>query len=111
MAHRAEIECRTGLGSVLACLTGGIGITIEPGAPGVGRPVRFDPQGLVVVYLHFGSIPTPSILSDPALRGRINELGGRLVEELHEAPGTPIPMELLNESAAELVDPHPQSWV
>ena len=83
VAHRAEIECRTGLGSVLACLTGGIGITIEPGAPGVGRPVRFDPQGLVVVYLHFGSIPTPSILSDPILRGRINELGGRLVEELH----------------------------
>ena len=83
VAHRAEIECRTGLGSVLACLTGGIGITIEPGAPGVGRPVRFDPQGLVVVYLNFGSILTPGILSDPILRGRINELGGRLVEELH----------------------------
>ncbi len=83
VAHRAEIECRTGLGSVLACLTGGIGITIKPGAPGIGRPVRFDPQGLSVVYLYLGSIPTPSILSDPALRGRINELGGRLIEELH----------------------------
>ncbi len=83
VAHRAEIECRTGLGSVLACLTGGIGVTIEPGAPGFGRPIRFDPQGLSVVYLHFGSIPTPSILSNPALRARINELGGRLVEELH----------------------------
>lgn len=83
VAHKAEIECRTGLGSVLACLTGGLGITIEPGAPGIGRPVRFDHRGLAVVYLHLGPIPTPSILLDPALRRRINELGGRLLEELH----------------------------
>ncbi|KYH38046.1 MAG: GHMP kinase, N-terminal domain protein [Candidatus Bathyarchaeota archaeon B23] len=82
VAHRAEIECQTGLGSVLACLTGGVGVTLEPGAPGVGKTLRFDHSGLSVVYLHLGPISTPSILSDPALRGRINELGGRLVEEL-----------------------------
>jgi pantoate kinase len=83
VAHVAEIECRTGLGSVLACFTGGVGITVDPGAPGIGRPLRFHHRGLSVVYLHLGPIPTPGILSDPDLRRRINELGGRLVDELH----------------------------
>lgn len=37
VAHVAEIECRTGLGTVLAELTGGFGVTVRPGAPGIGE--------------------------------------------------------------------------
>ena len=82
VAHVAEIECRTGLGTVLAELTGGFGVTVRPGAPGIGETVRFRHCGLSAVCLPFGPIPTKDALSDPDLRRRINELGGRFVDEL-----------------------------
>lgn len=84
VAHVAEIECRTGLGTVLAELTGGFGVTVRPGAPGIGETVKFRHSGdLTAVCLPFGPIPTKEALSDPELRHRINELGGRFVDELH----------------------------
>ena len=42
---------------------------------------------LRVVYLYFGPIPTKEALSNPALRAKINELGGKFVDEL--ASGIP----------------------
>lgn len=83
VAHVAEIECRTGLGTVLAELSGGFGVTVRPGAPGIGETVRFRHCGLSAVCLSFGPIHTKEALSDPELRRRINELGGRFVDELH----------------------------
>jgi len=84
VAHVAEIECRTGLGTVLAELSGGFGVTVKPGAPGIGETVRFKHSDeLSAVCLSFGPIPTREALSDPELRRRINELGGRFVDELH----------------------------
>ena len=83
VAHVAEIECGTGLGSVFAALNGGFGVLIKPGAPGVGEAIRYpDTRGLRVVYLHLAPIPTREALSNPHLRRRINELGGRLVDDL-----------------------------
>jgi pantoate kinase len=83
VAHVAEIECGTGLGSVFAALSGGFGVLLKPGAPGVGEAVRYpDTKGLRVVYLYFAPIPTKEALSNPDLRRRINELGGRSVDEL-----------------------------
>jgi len=85
VAHVAEIECRTGLGTVLAELSGGFGVTVRPGAPGIGETVRFrHSDELSAVCLPFGPIPTREALSDPELRRRINELGGRFVDELKE---------------------------
>jgi len=83
VAHVAEIECKTGLGTVLAELRGGFGVAVKPGAPGIGETVRFRHEDLSAVYLSFGPIPTREALSDPDLRRRINELGGRYVDELH----------------------------
>jgi len=83
-AHIAEIECRTGLGTVLAELSGGFGVLVKPGAPGIGEAVKFSHGGdLSAVCLPFGPIPTEEALSDPVLRRRINELGGGFVDELH----------------------------
>jgi len=82
-AHIAEIECRTGLGTVLAELSGGFGVMVKPGAPGIGETVRFRHGDLSAVCLPFGPIPTKEALSNPELRRRINELGGRFVDELH----------------------------
>jgi pantoate kinase len=89
LAHAAEIECKTGLGSVFAALRGGFGVLTKPGAPGIGEALSYpDPSGLRVVYLHFGPIPTKEALANPALRARINEIGEKFVNELQRNPTT-----------------------
>lgn len=94
VAHVAEIECRTGLGTVLAELTGGFGVLVKPGAPGIGEAVKFSHGGLSAVCLTFGPIPTEEALSDPVLRRRINELGGKFVDELHRDQRSELFMQL-----------------
>lgn len=87
IAHVAEIECKTGLGSVFAAVRGGFGVLTKPGAPGVGDSISYpDQKSLRVVYLYFGPIPTKEALSNPALRAKINEMGGRFVDELSKKP-------------------------
>jgi pantoate kinase len=87
IAHAAEIECKTGLGSVFAAVRGGFGVLIKPGAPGIGEAISIpNPSELRVVYLHFGPIPTKEALANPALRTKINELGGKFVDELQRNP-------------------------
>lgn len=84
IAHVAEIECGTGLGSVFAADSGGFGVLYMPGAPGVGEAMHYEGSDeLSVIYLHYGPIPTREALGDPELRRRINELGGSYVDELH----------------------------
>jgi pantoate kinase len=84
IAHVAEIECGTGLGSVFAADGGGFGVLYKPGAPGVGEALHYESSDdLSVIYLYYGPIPTRDALGDPELRQRINELGGRYVDELH----------------------------
>jgi len=84
IAHVAEIECGTGLGSVFAADSGGFGVLYKPGAPGVGEGMLYEGSDeLSVIYLHYGPIPTREALGDPELRRRINELGGSYVDELH----------------------------
>ena len=84
LAHVAEIECKTGLGSVFAADHGGFGVLYEPGAPGIGEGVLMeDPSGLEVIYLYFGPIHTKKALSNPELIAKINQIGGSYVDELH----------------------------
>ncbi|MFQ6053062.1 MAG: GHMP kinase, partial [Candidatus Bathyarchaeia archaeon] len=94
VAHLAEIDCGTGLGTVIAEFAGGFGVLVEPGAPGIGRTVKFGHSGLVGVCLPFGPIPTRDALADPALRRRINELGGRFVDELQRSRDPELFMQL-----------------
>ena len=37
IAHNAEVNCKTGLGDVLASFHGGFEIRVKPGAPGIGH--------------------------------------------------------------------------
>ena len=83
VAHVAEIECRTGLGSVFAADKGGFGVLFRPGAPGVGEGKLYGrSEELGVVYVYYGPIETREALGDPVLRRRINQIGGGYVDEL-----------------------------
>jgi pantoate kinase len=87
IAHVAEIECKTGLGSVFAAERGGFGILTKAGAPGIGEALSYPgADRLRVVYIYYGPIPTKEALSNPALRAKINELGGKSVDELTSHP-------------------------
>jgi len=84
LAHVAEIECKTGLGSVFAADNGGFGVLYKPGAPGIGEGFLMeDTSDLAVVYVYYGPIHTKSALSNPELVRKINQLGGSYVDELH----------------------------
>lgn len=87
IAHIAEVECKTGLGTVIAETFGGIEIRTKPGAPGIGE-VRHIPaeKDMVVVCLSFGPLSTKKFLTDEAIRKRINEFGGKLLDRLVEEP-------------------------
>jgi len=87
IAHVAEVQCKTGLGTVIAETFGGVEIRVEPGAPGIGEikpiPVNDD---YVVVCLNFGNLSTKKILSDEKIRHRINESGKKSIDKLIAHP-------------------------
>ena len=87
IAHIAEVECKTGLGTVIAEASGGLEIRIKPGGPGVGE-VRNIPVGddYVVACASFGSISTREVLTDEEFRQRINEVGRKLLDQLVAEP-------------------------
>jgi pantoate kinase len=85
IAHIAEIECKTGLGSVFAAENGGFGVLYKPGAPGIGKGILMeDTADLAVVYVYFGPIHTKEALSNPILIKKINHIGGGFVDELYK---------------------------
>ena len=99
-AHTAEVVCRTGLGTVIAEMYGGMEIRTRAGAPGIGEIKKIPLKGeYTVAYLPFGSISTRRILSDKFFRARINELGGSFVDQLLLDPRPPRLMRLSRDFA------------
>jgi pantoate kinase len=87
MAHVAEVECKTGLGTVIAEAFGGVEIRVKPGAPGIGEIKNVPiPKDYVMACLTFGPLSTKKFLKDEETRKRINEFGGKLVDKLIEEP-------------------------
>jgi pantoate kinase len=87
-AHVAEVQCKTGLGTVSALtLGGGCMLVLEPGAPGIGVidriPLNSDH---VIVTGIFGATPTKSVLSSSARRLEINRWGRETLEEILSEP-------------------------
>lgn len=87
IAHMAEVICRTGLGTVMGELTGGIKLLVKRGAPGIGKtePIPFA-ENLRALFVAFGPFPTDQALEDPEMMGNINRIGRALHEELKAAP-------------------------
>jgi pantoate kinase len=90
MAHVADVECKTGLGTVIAETYGGVEIRTKPGAPGIGQITQLSvPKDTVVACLSFGSLSTSKSLTNPVIREQVNRFGGGLIDELIQRPGLP----------------------
>lgn len=87
IAHKAEIKCKTGLGTVIAETYGGFEARVKAGAPGIGEIMQI-PIGndYSVACLSLGPISTKAMLSDEILRNRVNEAGKGLVDHFIAEP-------------------------
>jgi pantoate kinase len=87
IAHVAEVECRTGLGTVTAETFGGLEIRTKPGAPGIGEITQLPfPNNAIVACHFFGPLSTPRFLSDTETCSRINKFGGESINKLLRTP-------------------------
>jgi pantoate kinase len=80
IAHNTEINCKTGLGDVLASYHGGFEIRIKPGAPGVGQIEKIHIKDISIIMICFSPISTNFFLKERL--SQINGLGGKMVNKL-----------------------------
>ena len=83
IAHNAEINCKTGLGDVLASFYGGFEIRVEPGAPGIGCVKKISTDRISAVMICFSPISTNRFIKEHLTQ--INGLGGKMVNRLLES--------------------------
>ena len=87
IAHDVEIECKTGLGDVLASYHGGFEIRVKSGAPGIGQIKKINSKEKHdVVIICFNPISTKKFLNERI--SSINGLGGKMVNKLIESNDT-----------------------
>lgn len=87
IAHAAELQHRTGLGTVGPLMLGGCILTVEPGAPGIAEIDRLlVPPDCAVVTGVFGPITTRNVLSSPEKRSLINRWGKLTLNRILSEP-------------------------
>lgn len=79
IAHAAEINCKTGLGDVLASYHGGFEIRTKPGAPGIGSLEKIE-SDTKAILICFSPISTQKFIDEKI--ETINGLGGKMVSKL-----------------------------
>ncbi len=87
-AHKAEVECLTGLGDVISILQAGyLEIRTKPGAPGTGRvltvPLK-ESLRITTLPLRIDGLQTPQILT--TLGDEINKYSDNLLSKLLDNP-------------------------
>jgi len=83
IAHNAEINCKTGLGDVLASYHGGFEIRVKPGAPGIGQVEKISMKDISIIMICFSPISTNKFIEERL--SQINGLGGKMVDKLLES--------------------------
>ena len=83
IAHDVEIECKTGLGDVLASYYGGFEIRDKPGAPGIGHVQKITLDKISIIMICFSPISTSKFIKEKL--SQINGLGGKIVNNLLES--------------------------
>src|SRR5208282_5711573 len=89
IAHVAEIESQTGLGTVSSLtFTGGCVLVVEPGAPGICQLDRIPitPDYMVVAGFFESSIPKKTVLTGPEKKPVINRYGKETLEAILAEP-------------------------
>jgi len=87
IAHTAEVESRTGLGTVAALTVGGCVVTFKPGPPGECRILRIPLHpDLRIVAAYFESKPTNLILKERSLERRVNRWGDEALQRILSDP-------------------------
>jgi len=83
IAHSAEVNCKTGLGDVLASYYGGFEIRVKPGAPGIGKVEKINTKNISIIMICFSPISTHKFIKEQL--SKINGLGGKMVKKLLES--------------------------
>ena len=83
IAHNAEVNCKTGLGDVLASFHGGFEIRVKAGAPGIGSVEKIRTEDISVIMICFAPISTNKFIKERL--SQINGLGGKMVNKLLES--------------------------
>jgi pantoate kinase len=83
IAHNAEVNCKTGLGDVLASYHGGFEIRVKPGAPGIGNVEKIITDKIIIMMICFSPISTNKFIKERL--SQINGLGGKMVNKLLES--------------------------
>jgi pantoate kinase len=89
VAHAAEIQCLTGLGTVSSLnFGGGLILVTKPGAPGICQTDRIpiSPDYVVVVGYYPSLIPKKSVLSSHEKKTEINRYGRKTLEAILADP-------------------------
>ncbi len=80
IAHNAEVNCKTGLGDVLASIDGGFEIRTKAGGPGIGEVEKIPISKISIVMVCFSPISTKNFIKEKI--SKINGLGGKMVNKL-----------------------------
>ena len=88
IAHVADVQCKTGLGTVTPLTWGGSCILVlEPGAPGIGLVDRIplNPDYKIVIGV-VGNSLSKSVLTSPVRRPEINRWGRKTLKAILSEP-------------------------
>lgn len=87
LAHRVEVQHRTGLGTVLAQTVGGLEIRTQAGAPGLGRARSLPVADPVWVHLAvWDRIDTREALGSLENQQGLMDVGAQCLQNLHHEP-------------------------
>lgn len=86
IAHKAEIICKTGLGTVMSEFTGGFDIRTASGAPGIGSVRKIPVTNYKAIILCIAPISTKMVLSSDEDRQFLSELGGKMMQRFIGTP-------------------------
>jgi len=82
VAHASEVASKTGLGSVIAEMNGGMVIRKKEGAPGIGKIDKIEANGHVVCFITGEKILTSDVLKDEEKTRKINDAGRICMEKI-----------------------------
>ncbi len=87
IAHVAEVQCKTGLGTVAPLMIGGCVLVVEPGAPGIGVIDRIPINDkYVIVAGVFDATLTKQVLNSVEKRREVNRWGAKTLEMILAEP-------------------------